>query len=157
MGCYHEILTTLADVFAASTNLAPIKFATLVEPAIDNGNGIWKVVDVTVTSTLCAARWATPILPLASVRISNANHSATTMTMPGNASRTIGPQFLSAALLKPPHACLPSTFQTYNSRSKGSIFCVVATARGAPMKPHPSFHTKSQLSSTLAGAAISST
>jgi len=44
--------TTLADVFAASGSLAPIKFATRVDPAIDSGKGIWKVVDVSVTRIL---------------------------------------------------------------------------------------------------------
>jgi hypothetical protein len=45
-------LTTLAEVFAASASFAPIKFATRVDPAIDIGNGIWKVVVVIVTRTL---------------------------------------------------------------------------------------------------------
>lgn len=34
-----EGLTTLADVFAASTSLAPIRLATRVDAAIETGNG----------------------------------------------------------------------------------------------------------------------
>lgn len=49
-------LTTLADVFAAFINLAPIKLAIRVEEAMETGNGIMKVVDVKVTRILCAAR-----------------------------------------------------------------------------------------------------
>lgn len=49
-------LTTLADVFAAFTNRAPIRLAIRVEDAMDTGNGIMKVVDVNVTRILCAAR-----------------------------------------------------------------------------------------------------
>jgi hypothetical protein len=52
----NKMRTTLADVLAASTSLAPIRFATLVDPAMDNGKGIWKVVEVKVTKILWAAR-----------------------------------------------------------------------------------------------------
>lgn len=58
---------------------------------MDIGNGIWKVVDETVTRMLWAARNELPNCPHAKVRISKANHSASTIIMPGNASRIMGP------------------------------------------------------------------
>ena len=42
----------MALVFAASVRVAPIKFATRVEAAIEIGNGIWKVIAVMVDTTL---------------------------------------------------------------------------------------------------------
>ncbi len=59
---------------------------------MDKGNGSWNVVEVTVTRTDCAARYEVPSWLEASVRISNANHSAATMIMPGRASRIMGPR-----------------------------------------------------------------
>ena len=43
---------TIALNFAASPSVAPRKFATRVEHAIDNANGIWKVRLVQVLKTL---------------------------------------------------------------------------------------------------------
>ncbi len=40
---------------------------------------------------LCAARYDVPNWLVIRVRISNANHSATTMIIPGSASHIIGP------------------------------------------------------------------
>lgn len=88
MGYLH---TTLAAVFAASGSLAPIRFATRVDPAMDSGKGIWNVVDVRVTKMLWAARYDVPNCPVARVRISKANHSASIMIIPGNAKRIMGP------------------------------------------------------------------
>ena len=84
-------LTTLAEVLAASTRLAPIRFATRVDAAMETGNGIWNVVDVRVTRTLCAARYEVPNWLTIRVRISKANHSASTMIIPGSASHIMGP------------------------------------------------------------------
>jgi len=50
-----------------------------------------KVVDVTVTKTLWAARCALPNWLADRVRISKAKYWASTMIMPGRASRIIGP------------------------------------------------------------------
>jgi hypothetical protein len=47
-----KVLTTLALVFAASVSVAPIRFATRVEAAIEIGNGIWKVRAVRVLRML---------------------------------------------------------------------------------------------------------
>jgi hypothetical protein len=47
-----EILTTLALVFAASERVAPMRFATRVEAAIEIGNGIWNVKAVKVLKML---------------------------------------------------------------------------------------------------------
>lgn len=49
-------LTTWADVLAALTSFAPIRFAIRVEAAIDTGNGIMNIVPDTVTRMDCAAR-----------------------------------------------------------------------------------------------------
>jgi hypothetical protein len=40
---------------------------------------------------LWAARYAVPNCPVASVRISKANHSASTIIIPGKAKRIMGP------------------------------------------------------------------
>jgi hypothetical protein len=45
-------LATLALVFAASVRVAPIRFATRVDAAMDIGKGIWNVIPVMVASTL---------------------------------------------------------------------------------------------------------
>jgi hypothetical protein len=52
----QTLLTTLALVLAASERVAPIRFATRVDAAIDIGNGIWKVSAVRVLRMLCAAK-----------------------------------------------------------------------------------------------------
>lgn len=84
-------LTTLALVFAASASVAPIKFATRVEAAMDIGKGIWNVRAVIVLRTLCAAKCDTEKKLAASVRISKARNSASTIINPGIASLIIGP------------------------------------------------------------------
>lgn len=55
-----RVLTTLALVFAASVSVAPIRFATRVEAAIEIGNGIWNVRAVKVLRILWAARCVVP-------------------------------------------------------------------------------------------------
>jgi hypothetical protein len=47
-----RVLTTLALVLAASVSVAPIRFATRVEAAMEIGNGIWKVRAVRVLRML---------------------------------------------------------------------------------------------------------
>lgn len=47
----------MALVRAASVRVAPMRFATRVEEAMDIGKGIWKVIPAMVERTLWAARW----------------------------------------------------------------------------------------------------
>ena len=49
-----------------------------------------------VERTDWAARWVVPKKEAARVRISKARHSASTITRPGRARRTMGSQFLRA-------------------------------------------------------------
>jgi hypothetical protein len=51
-GMVDNVLTTLALVLAASERVAPIRFATRVDAAIDRGKGIWNVRAVSVLRTL---------------------------------------------------------------------------------------------------------
>jgi hypothetical protein len=46
------VLTTLALVLAASVSVAPMRFATRVDAAIEIGNGIWNVRAVKVLRIL---------------------------------------------------------------------------------------------------------
>jgi hypothetical protein len=56
-GCVElEVEHTVALVLAASDSVAPIKFATRVDAAMEIGNGIWNVSPVMVARMLCAAR-----------------------------------------------------------------------------------------------------
>lgn len=48
---------TLADVLAAEERVAPMRFATRVDAAMEMGNGIWKVIAEMVLRIDCAARW----------------------------------------------------------------------------------------------------
>lgn len=102
-------MATRAATFAASDSVAPMKFAILVEAAIDIGNGNWYVVAAIVDRTDCAARCAPERYDAASVRISKARNSARTMMRPGMASLIIGHQFWSAEREKPPQHSRPST------------------------------------------------
>lgn len=83
--------TTLAEVRAAPLRRAPMRLATRVDAAMDRGKGMLKVVEVTVTMMLCAARWALPNWLEARVRTSKAKYCASTMIMPGRASLIMGP------------------------------------------------------------------
>lgn len=68
-----------------------MRLATRVEAAMAMGKGIWKVVEVMVMRMDCVARYSEPNWPVARVRISKANHSASTMIIPGMDRRIIGP------------------------------------------------------------------
>ena len=99
---------TLAAVFAGTASVAPMRLAMRVEAATLIGKGIWKVIPVMDPSTDCAASSVGPSHDELSVRISKARNSASTMTRPGSASFTMGIQFLSALLSKPPQHWYPS-------------------------------------------------
>jgi hypothetical protein len=51
-GFEERVHTTLALVFAASVSVAPMRFATRVDAAMEIGNGIWKVSAVIVLRML---------------------------------------------------------------------------------------------------------
>lgn len=90
---------------------------------------------VMVASTLWAAKYSVPKRLARRVKISKANHSASTMTIPGKARRTMTPQLDRALRLNPPQHWLPSTKRTNTNSSIGSSVSVTAMAMGAPTKP----------------------
>lgn len=51
---------TFVETLAASASVAPMRFATRVEAAMERGKGIWKVSEVMVARTDCAASVVVP-------------------------------------------------------------------------------------------------
>ncbi len=72
----------------------------------------------------------------ARVRISKARTSAKTIRRPGRARRIMGSQFEKARRVRPGQQIRPEMKRTYRRRSRGRRLSVIATAMGAPIKPH---------------------
>ena len=96
------------------------------------GKASCQVTLAAVARMLCAASAVVPKWLLASVSTSKARHSASTMTRPGSARRTMGTQLCSARRVRPGQHWRPPTKRTYSASSSGSRLSTMATATGAP-------------------------